>query len=393
MTRDDVDRDLDRLREACARIASNLVELEIDSSRQLLEASRLEGESAAAWSAASAALTELWRRHGLLEAMLKHADELYRARRREEVRDVVRGRSIELSSADVPLIERDLLGSARTAQRCTPAELIAGMSASFDQVKDVIARIGTAWEILIPKLDGVRGLLRQTRQLALELGDAEREDLRSAADRLEQLTGAVTADPLSGRAADIDALTQAVQHARDELERAGALKRGFAASLLAAHELLDRLRIAEHDAQAAHEELLVKVSVPSPPRAPAPDPGLAHELHEVETLGARAAWPEARRTLEAWTLRTAARLDDATQSLAAMRAPIQARNELRALLDAYQVKAQRLGILEEPKVAEIFDSAHEALYHAPTDLALAARLVRSYQQAINGPAAEAEATL
>jgi hypothetical protein len=393
MTRDDLDRDLHRLHDVCARIAANLVDLEIDSSRQLLEASKLEGESAASWTAAGGALTELWRRHGLLEATLKRADELHRARRHGQLQDLLRGPSIELSSADVPLAERDLLGRAQAAQRCSPAELIAGMSASFDEVKTVIARIGGAWEALIPQLDAARRLLQQTRQLALELGEPDREDVRSAANRLDALTTNVTADPLSARAADLDALTRNVQDIRDELERTGALKRGFGSSLLGARELLERLRTAERDGQAAYEELLVKISVPSPPRMPASHEDLERELDEVASLGASGAWHEARRRLEAWTRSATALLENATRALAATRAPIEARNQLRALLDAYQVKARRLGMLEEAEVAEMFDAAHEALYHAPTDLALAARLVRSYQQAINGPATEAEARL
>jgi hypothetical protein len=393
MMRDGLDRDLQRLREACARIAANLVDLEIDSSRQLLEASKLAGESAAAWAAASAALTELWRRHGLLEGTLKRADELDRARRHDELRDLLRGRSIELSSADVPLVERDLLGSSRAAQRCTPAELLAGMSASFDEVKSVIARIGGAWDTLIPQLDSARRLLQQTRQLAHELGGPESEEVRSASAQLDALAVTVTADPLAARPADVEALTRTLQEIRAELEHARALERGFGASLLAARELLERVRSTERDEHAAHEELLVKISVTSPPPFQPAREDLERELDAVAALGARGAWLEAQRELDAWTRRATALLEGATRALAASRAPIQARNQLRALLDAYQVKAKRLGILEEPQVAEIFDAAHEALYRAPTDLALAARLVRSYQQAINGPATEAEATL
>ena len=40
MSHDDPTRELDRLQEASDRVAANLVELEIDSSRQLLEVAR-----------------------------------------------------------------------------------------------------------------------------------------------------------------------------------------------------------------------------------------------------------------------------------------------------------------------------------------------------------------
>jgi len=94
---------LQALHEAAERISANLVELELDSSRQLLEASALEGVSAGRWSTASAALTEPWRRPGLLEELLQRADQLHACRHAAELRSVLDGQSIELTSSDVPL--------------------------------------------------------------------------------------------------------------------------------------------------------------------------------------------------------------------------------------------------------------------------------------------------
>ena len=54
MRTEHIDRRLADLHKACERISANLVDLEIDSGRQLLEATRLEGQSAARWAAASA---------------------------------------------------------------------------------------------------------------------------------------------------------------------------------------------------------------------------------------------------------------------------------------------------------------------------------------------------
>ena len=47
MTTPDPLKQLQELRKAAERISSNLVDLEIDSGRRLLEGSRLQGESAA----------------------------------------------------------------------------------------------------------------------------------------------------------------------------------------------------------------------------------------------------------------------------------------------------------------------------------------------------------
>jgi hypothetical protein len=106
MRSEQTDQRLAALHQASERISANLVDLEIDSGRQLLEATRLEGQSAVRWAAASQALTELWRRHGLLQALLEQADELRASRRTDQVESLLRGRSIELASSEVPLAQR-----------------------------------------------------------------------------------------------------------------------------------------------------------------------------------------------------------------------------------------------------------------------------------------------
>lgn len=151
MRTEHVDRRLADLHQACEHISANLVDLEIDSGRQLLDATRLEGESAARWETASQALTELWRAHGLLESLLKQADELRKSRRLDEVAALLRGRSIELTSSEVPIDRRKLLASAEETERCSPDELLASMSSAFDEVKTVLSQIGTAWSSSCPR--------------------------------------------------------------------------------------------------------------------------------------------------------------------------------------------------------------------------------------------------
>ena len=51
MTRAETDEKLKTLRDAVERIGQNLVDLEVDSSRKLLEATKLSGESASRWAA------------------------------------------------------------------------------------------------------------------------------------------------------------------------------------------------------------------------------------------------------------------------------------------------------------------------------------------------------
>ena len=383
---------LAQLHEAAERISANLVELEIDSSRQLLEASTLTGESAVRWSAASDELTELWRRKALLEGLLARAEKLRGSRHADELRSLLEGPSIELASTDVPLAERRLLGSAQAEQRCSPDQLLAGMSSSFDEVKTVVARIGGAWETLIPKLDVARAQLQESVRVAGDLGEGEPPELEAASRTLAELSASVTSDPLSVAPSEIDAAIGSLNAIHHELEASAALRREFDARMLAVRELLERLRAALGEWQAAHTEVLRKIVAPTVPAAPDRGRQSGAELGEIERLAEQGAWRDAQRRLEQWTARTNDAVAQAARGLAANRAPIEARNQFRALLGAYQVKAKRLGVLEDPEVAEIFTQAEQELYTAPTDLSLAAQLVQRYQQAISGPQPTPEAT-
>jgi hypothetical protein len=367
MNRDDIDRELARLQTASQRIAANLVELEIDSSRQLLEASALTGASAARWAAASAALTDLWAWRGLLDTLLERAEKLrHRNRRSDELSALLNGPSIELTRSPVPLAERDLLGSAEVTTRCTPTELVARMSSAFNEARNVVAEFADAWNTLTPRMTSAQAALER-------LGDSEQTE---ATNRLQRLRTACATDPLSVQADELDAL-------RRELEEAAKLRDSLDARLADARARLAHLTTVIREAKTAHAELAVKVAVPTAP----PPPELAHdlgaELDQIERQARSGAWREARHGLERWSTRTATLVQDARRILHANQAPLEARRQLRGLLEAYRVKAARLHAIEDSELERIYAEAHDALYTAPTDLARVAQLVRRYQEILS----------
>ncbi|HWK17548.1 MAG TPA: hypothetical protein VNR66_08865 [Solirubrobacteraceae bacterium] len=393
----DLDRTRRALAEAVERIRQNLVELELDPGRELLQGAPLEGRTAAAWSAANAELSELWRQHGQLEALLERAGELRSARRirpeqLDTLRDLLEGPSIGLSSRAVPMADRALLGTAEVTQRCSPAELLDRMSAAFDRVKTVVGQIGSAWETVVPRLDGARRLQLDTRRLAEALGEPGRADLEQAGERVATLGAAVTADPLSIDSTDLDVLVRELQMIHNELESTAELSRDFEHRFTVAQELVGQVRTAVAESEAAREELMVKIASPNAPApassglGPGRGPGdeLDSGLAEIVALAEARAWRDARIALERWTARATAMLEAARRSAEANRAPIEARNQLRALLEAYQAKAKHLGLIEDPELAELFTCAREELYHAPTDLDRGGQLVRRYQEALSG---------
>jgi hypothetical protein len=391
MKLDDLDAELSRLKEASERIAANLVELEIDSGRQLLDASTLTGVSATRWAAASAALTDLWTWRALLDGLLERAEKLRTKWRSGDLRSLLTGPSIELLSAPVPLAERDLLGSAEMATRCTPGELLARMSTAFDLAKTVVSEFAAAWAQNTPRITAAHAALEQARTLAGRLGEPDRSDLVEAATHLGNLTTALRADPLSVQPAELDRLIASIETSRRELEGAAHLRAALDTRLGDAHARHTTLATLVQEARAAHEEALVKIAVPAAPPAPEPPDDLGAELDEIGTLARSGAWRDAQRRLERWNVRTSELIEEAQRVLGANRAPLEARNQLRALLEAYQVKAGRVGAVEDPELERIYAQAHQALYTAPTDLAHVAQLLRRYQEIVSAarPAGEA----
>jgi hypothetical protein len=386
MKLDELDQELGRLRTASERIATNLVELEIDSSRQLLEASTLTGESLERWSAASGGLTDLWEWRGLLDGFLERAAELRRSpRRSDQLKAFLVGASIELTRSPVPLAERDLLANPEITATCTADQLLERMSRSFDEVKTVVARFGQAWEALGPRLGEARTLLDHARSLAASLDASEPAELAHAAGRLGELSSSVANDPLSVAPEELDRLTDSLRAIERDLEAAAALRREIDTRLGDSRARLAHLNAILEQCRIAHDELRVKISVPTAPGAPELPDDVDRELDQVVRLARSGEWREARCRLEEWSNRTRTLLDDAERILQLNRAPLEARNQLRALLEAYQVKAGRLGAIEDPRLEQIFAQAHEALHTAPTDLAVAAQLVRRYQELLNGP--------
>jgi ABC-type transporter Mla subunit MlaD len=388
MTPEDPAHKLSRLQEASERAAANLLELEIDSSRQLLEVSALTGRSADRWSHASGALTDLWRWQGLLTQVLERAEKLRGPWRTNDLRALVEEESIELTRSEIPLAERDLLGSAERTVRCTPDQLLERMSRAFDEVKTVVAGFGEAWDALAPRVKTAQTTLEQAQTLADGLGERHRVD--EAARAVARLAASASADPLSTRPEDVDRVIDSLQDIRGDLEATAALRRDFDGMLAGARRLLSDLEMTVREGLAVHERLQAKISVPTPPAPLAPPNDLSAALDAIAGLARSGSWRDARHRLDAWTSRTRALLDDAQQALRANRAPIEARDQLRALLEAYQVKAERLGLVEDPELERIFTRAHEELYTAPTDLALVSQLVRSYQERLAAARPEQE---
>ena len=385
MTLADLDTSLAELRTASERIGANLLELELDPGRELLEGVALEGESAARWSQASAALLELWRRHELLGDLLERAAAVRGGRGRlpadrlAELEELLRGPSIVLSSGPVPIGERALLGTSRGPDRCTPRELLSRMGVAFAEVNATLAALTAPWDDLAPRVAAAADALREATE---HVAGAEPDAVASEARRHAELSARLTRDPLAVAPDEVAALEASLAAIAGEAVAVAELREGVDDRLTRARALLRAVEQAREEALSAREAALAKILAPDVVEPP-DGAGLEDGLAQIGRLTAAGRWREAHDDLVRWTSRADAALEQARAAAMANRAPVEARNQLRGRLDAYRAKARSLRLLETPAVVELHERAHRALFVAPTDLAQAEQLVARYQQALS----------
>jgi len=382
MTLAELDTTLADLRFACERIGANLLEVELDPARELLEG--LQGASAARWSSASATLLELWRCHGLLEQLLGRAEAVRGTRGRlsesrlTELDELLNGASIAVGDGPVAMQQRTLLGTAR----CTPRDLVAGMSRTFAEANAALTEITHAWDQLTPRLATASAALDTALQRAAALGDAEVAALEGPRAQHAKLGATLAHDPLAVSVEEVDALQASLAAANRDLVAAATLRDELEQRLARARALAQAVEDARAEAIAARTLTEARIAAPTlvePPDHAELDAG----LERVRSLAQASRWREADEDLARWHVRAEALLDAARSATAANRAPLLARNELRGRLDAYSAKAARLRVVERPAVAELRDQARRALFEAPTDLAQAQELLVRLQRALS----------
>jgi hypothetical protein len=377
MTIADLDRDLERYRTAADTVSVNLLELDGDPNRQLLETAPLIGTTASAWAEARNALTAVWDWFARFTTFLDRAAELRVSPKtrlapdREQVlADFLSQPSIELGSDEIPLGERDLLQQRQSTTRCTADELLDMMSNAFARAREVVGRVGTAWDELAPRITRARAAL-------IDVGADAHSD---AARQIDALADALVTDPLAVTdvaVRDVEASVAAMTRAS---AAALALRNEWPERLRAAREELARVEQQVADARAAHATTMTKIAEPAIPDPPVVDDTLTDELDDVIGLADAGRWDDALGHLEQWQDTLQRLADAAATSTTASRSPMVERDQLRGLLDAYRAKAHGLDLDEDDDVTAAYERAQGALYVAPADLAKARGLVEQYQR-------------
>jgi hypothetical protein len=387
MTLADADLVIERLRAAVERVGANLVEVERDPHRQLLEAAALRGETAARWLGARNALADLFESYARMTAFVESVTELRRQvsfdpRRVPELDAMLTGPAIELSSSPVAISERGLLDGSRKITRCTADELLARMASDFEIARNVVFAVARVWDVLVPQVGAAREALARAEAQAGEMGDAWPE-LASVRRQLDALGEVLAEDPIAVDARLVDELDASAASLAHEIEQTDVLRREFLDRIAACRSELDALMMSGRALSDVEREAAVKIASRPPAEPVAHAAELSAHLDRVVELASAAQWRAAERELDAWLSAYADVRRQLEENDAAARAALAHRAELRGRLAAYSAKAAGFGFAEDAHLARLFDAAQEALYTAPTDLERAEALVRRYQDGVN----------
>ena len=372
-------------------IQTNLLELDDSFGKQMLAGAALTGESKRRWEAAAADLAALWETFTTYAAVVDQAAGLLAGARRSSDRELAQitalltGASVEVTRS-VPLARRDLTETGRS--RLSLAAAVREMRRSFDGVGDVVAGAESVWNETADGLSEIGAELDAAKKQLGDTGDDEAAAaLAAAGDELGRLRDLLNADPLAlwqGGSVDTARLGRLRKQAAAAAARAAEIARVRADAqrrIAAAAAAVSAASAAFADAVAARDRAAARIAAAELPPPPAEAVGLDVRLAALDKLKAAGRWgrlAEELDTIEAQAAAAGQRCRDTQQAAAAL---LDRRNELRGLLDAYQIKAARLGAAEDSELSRLYDQAHELLWTAPCDLAAAAAAVTRYQQA------------
>jgi len=391
MNRDEIDRRLERLRGERERITQVLFELEAHQGFQMLKGTLLTGATERAWIDISGRMSTLWKLFDGYGKVLGEAEEL-RARHNKpgqvqlaELTRLLSGTSVELTSGEIPLEERTLLGP--TGEWLSLDGVVERMTPLYEETARLVASVNEVWSALLTSLGEVEEAARAVEALHASLGLREPEFDRVSRS-LTSVREIARSDPMSltsgGRAdpsrieeigrelATLRGRLQDAVRVRDEHDdRAGAIEATIAG-----------VAAAEHEALQAQDRVLAKIASPALPELPSSSAALRDRLAALEGLRAEGRWIELATRAAELERAAATALDQARETTGLIAGLLDRRDELRGRLDAYKAKAGRLGLAEDTALTDLHQRAHDLLWTSPCDLRRATVALADYQRAI-----------
>lgn len=204
-------------------------------------------------------------------------------------------------------------------------------------------------------------------KLSSELGDQIR--------RVAELSAQVSAAPRT--AAPPAALATQVAAVRADLDGVVRRRDELLARARTATDELAALAVVEREVDELAERCRSRIA--APPRLAVPT---VERLTPPGEISGR-PWGAVREELESW-VRTVDRLGKAfAEARRRFAAPLDERDELRGLIQAFRDKAGASRLAERPHIDELYTRARDVLWAAPCDLDLGRTLVADYVAAVN----------
>jgi hypothetical protein len=362
-------------------IQANLLELDGSYGKRLLDGAQLRGVTKEKWDVAAAQLADLWQTFTAYSAVIDRLAELTSARRPKaetpELIELLSGRCVTLTKAPAPLARRDLADTGRRELSLTAA--VAAMRGAFSGVTDVTSAAEAVWNDTGGRLDAVAARLTSARQRFAGIEDQWLTgELTAAQERLDAYRADLNSDPLGLDASGVGALGTLADTIAAEAAKLDQLRRDARERIAQLRARGDELAAAWREAVTAWQRATVRVAG-VPPLAPEPAPP---PLDRLDALAAAGQWRPLSEQIDKCASALDLALSQTRDTSRRMVSFISQRDELRGLLDAYKVKAARLGSAEDEGLTARYDRARGLLWTAPCDLDAAADAVTGYQQAI-----------
>jgi hypothetical protein len=323
------------------------------------------------WTVIEKSLSQLWDDLGRMTSILESAQTL-RARRskpddddRVELTRLLRQRPLEVSRQLIPLAQRQISGPGEAVEHVGLADTAKRMHSAYPAVIEFLDAVDVINSLIAKRLAPVQRRLD-------EAGVAGPKEMA-------ELLAVSATDPLSLTEGDVDkrvtAITDAIERQSRELADLAALQANWPGALATTALELDTLQdITQHAQQVrAHAEQVV-LAGPIPVHAD-PEPAMRAELRSIATPPDPAALLSLRRRISA-ALQTAREHEELAQGL------LDRRIELKGRLTAYEAKASRLGLGEDPDLLASSRIAAGLLSRRPSDLRAVTRAITDYQQLI-----------
>ena len=385
MTLQQIDEALADWNNRLAAVAETILQLQADPTYKLLSASRtsasrLQGLTATRVETALAGMPVCHEQFAALQSALDHAARLRAAVPRifgaeaklGELQHFLLGRSVLLPVSVTP--GTGIAG----ADHVSLDDLLRAMTSTLSAVRTAVLAVSEAWSELAGKMEEASLQLQHFDAARQQLGGEFAVTLARAAHLLQKIRSRQQDDPL-GAVAEFDLQVKPLL-ARAQLMQARANQN--LQSLERARSRSGALVRLQNEILAARAETQRKIANCQALPQPIPD----EQLRSLDRWLERLTQHQAAGLLEAvevglrnWMIAADDCASLTQTTLAACRAPVEQRNELRGRLEALKAKARVYGVAEAAPMAALAHQAEKLLYSRPTDVERAAGAVAAYE--------------